>query len=552
MPKQLHIHYRSKFQLQPATEQADWTQLIKGIRHWLSRNRNVPTSIKKEGIFHRWFFTGGRINERGILIITDQESGKGDESRPEYWALRFEHPDDHYGYRRWRTDIGVHAREDGRFHMAVTVSHYLRDDFIGEPPEVPSPRRPWLIPFLLGHDNWQGYAGSLPIADIPVDVTKESFRYFWEHLRNPARTAPVVLLMPDKETGDILLDAGQLANALAGSAAIYVGSETAYLGLNRLAPEDYRCYSGYARIYQPGLNPANPLDYRRHRYFTRRIIQENPETVASIIIDSLARRTPRHFLEAFKSIDDLIPIRRTLQLEKLRKEGASTEELVQLLDENNQELEARIRTLEEDIEFLEEETSELKDDLAEKQSFSDHLQRELDRIKEENRELRQRTDALASFATLPKTLAEVVERIAAMHADRIVFTERAQRAAEDYKEFRDIDRAWELLWSIPTILFPLYFKPANQGKDIEREYEAQTTFDFSRTEGRATKRDRKAMTERLDKYNGQEIDITPHVGFGRSEPDLLRVHFFVDREAKKIVIGHCGGHLTTAGTRRQR
>ena len=60
MPKQLHIHYRSKFQLQPATDQADWTQLIKGIRHWLSRNRNIPGTIKKKSIVPDWFFTGGK------------------------------------------------------------------------------------------------------------------------------------------------------------------------------------------------------------------------------------------------------------------------------------------------------------------------------------------------------------------------------------------------------------------------------------------------------------------------------------------------------------
>ncbi len=552
MPKQIHIHYRSKFQLQPISEEANWSQLIKGIRHWLSRNRNIPTPIKNESIFHGWFFTGGEIKDRSVWITTDREFGHGDESRPEYWALRFEHPDDTYSYRRWRTDIGIHARKDGRFHMAVTVSHYLRDEFVGEPPEVPSPRGPWLIRWLLEHQNWQGFSGSLPIAGAPFPVTESSARQFWQSLTDPQRAAPVVLLMPDKNTGEILLDANALAQSLAGTAAIYTGDETAYRGLNRHMPEEYRCYSGYVRIYQPGLNPANSLDYRRHRYFKRTQIQEDPVAIADIIIDSLARRTPRHFLEAFKSIDDLIPIRRMLQLERLREEGASTEELVRLLDENNKELEAKIQSLEDDIEFLEEENNELRDDLAEKQSLSDHLQRELDRIKQENRELRQRAGTLTSFATLPQTLAEVVERIAALHADRIVFTERARRAAEDYKEFRDIERAWELLWSIPTILHPLYFDPANQGVDIEREYESRTTFDFARTESRSTKRDSRAMSERFDEYQGKTIDITPHVGFGNHEPDLLRVHFYVDRDEGKIIIGHCGGHLTTAGTRRIR
>ena len=552
MPKQVHIHYRSKFQLQPISEDANWSQLIKRIRYWLSRNRNIPVPVKKESIFHGWFFTGGQIKERGVWIITDRAIGHGHENRPEYWALRFEHPDDEYSYRRWRTDLGVHVQSDGRFHVAITVSHYLRDEFIGQPPDKPAPRGPWIIRWLLEHQNWQGFSGSLPLSTTPFTVNEASARQLWESLTDSRRTAPVVLLMPDKNTGKILLEANALAQSLAGTAAIYAGDETAYRGLNRYMPEEYKCYSGYVRIYQPGLNLTNSLDYRRHRYFKRTQIQKDPAAITDIIIDSLARRTPRHFLEAFKSIDDLIPIRRTFQLEKLREEGASTEELVQLLDENNKELEAMIQSLKDDIEFLEEENNELRDDLAEKQSLSDHLQRELDRIKQENRGLRRRADTLDSFATFPQTLAEVVERIAALHADKIVFTERARKAAENYKVFRDIGLAWELLWSIPVTLHPLYFDHSNRSVDIEREYEARTAFDFSRTEGKSTKRNSKVMAERIDEYKGKTIDITPHIGFGNREPDLLRVHFYVDRDERKIIIGHCGGHLTTAGTRRAR
>ncbi len=140
MPKQLHIHCRSKFQLRPVTNDADGSQLVKGARDWLSNNRNVPSPIKKEAIFHRCFFTGREIRECGVWIKTDQDIGHQDTSRSEYWVMRFGHSGDNYSYRRWRMDIGVHARDDKRFHMAVTVSHYLRGDFVGEPPWVPSPR----------------------------------------------------------------------------------------------------------------------------------------------------------------------------------------------------------------------------------------------------------------------------------------------------------------------------------------------------------------------------------------------------------------------------
>ena len=45
---------------------------------------------------------------------------------------------------------------------------------------------------------------------------------------------------------------------------------------------------------------------------------------------------------------------------------------------------------------------------------------------------------------------------------------------------------------------------------------------------------------------------TPHVKWGNEPPRLLRIHFFVDREQKSLVIGHCGDHLDTYGTRRRK
>ena len=80
------------------------------------------------------------------------------------------------------------------------------------------------------------------------------------------------------------------------------------------------------------------------------------------------------------------------------------------------------------------------------------------------------------------------------------------------------------------------------------------------TEGKQTKKDSKLMSIRKDTYsykitNGVKkeisIDITPHVGFGNKEPDLLRVHFHIlkDEDICRIVIGHCGRHLDNYTTK---
>lgn len=63
------------------------------------------------------------------------------------------------------------------------------------------------------------------------------------------------------------------------------------------------------------------------------------------------------------------------------------------------------------------------------------------------------------------------------------------------------------------------------------------------------------MRQRIDKYNGQEIDIEPHVknGSQESDPKFVRIHFAYDPNvADKIIVGHCGKHLDNYSTRKAR
>ncbi len=91
--------------------------------------------------------------------------------------------------------------------------------------------------------------------------------------------------------------------------------------------------------------------------------------------------------------------------------------------------------------------------------------------------------------------------------------------------------------------------PAQQ---VAETFKNRAKFELTWTESKETKRDNKLMAKRRLVYEGREMDITPHVKWGNTAPRLLRVHFYVDRDHKRIVIGHCGDHLDTYGTRRRR
>jgi hypothetical protein len=134
------------------------------------------------------------------------------------------------------------------------------------------------------------------------------------------------------------------------------------------------------------------------------------------------------------------------------------------------------------------------------------------------------------------------------------FHDEAARALERSK-FITCDDApsvtWRCLRAMATDLYDLVMQdlPARQ---VPETFKSRTIFELTWTESKETKRDNKLMAEWRLVYEGREIDITPHVKWGDTAPRLLRVHFWVDRNRKRIVVGHCGDHLDTYGTRRRR
>ena len=61
------------------------------------------------------------------------------------------------------------------------------------------------------------------------------------------------------------------------------------------------------------------------------------------------------------------------------------------------------------------------------------------------------------------------------------------------------------------------------------------------------------MRERMVTYKGASVSILAHIkGRAKDPKRTFRLHYYVDREDRKIVIGHCGAHMTPAGTQKLR
>lgn len=91
----------------------------------------------------------------------------------------------------------------------------------------------------------------------------------------------------------------------------------------------------------------------------------------------------------------------------------------------------------------------------------------------------------------------------------------------------------------------------DQGGDIEREFNNSSRFELAMTEGKTTKGDAELMKKRDLVFDNKKFSMAPHLKHQSKTPKLLRVHFAIDNENKRLIVGHCGDHMSNASTRKQ-
>ena len=161
-------------------------------------------------------------------------------------------------------------------------------------------------------------------------------------------------------------------------------------------------------------------------------------------------------------------------------------------------------------------------------------------------------EAISNLSALPKTVSEAIKLIEALFPENIAFSEEAKKSAREASNV-SIDTAWPCLFKSATTLHELFFNASEkESVDIQKEFRNRTGFELAMTEGKQTKRDPNFSKLRTIVYEGKEISIVPHVKSGSKKSNLLRVHFCPDNDNRKIIVGHCGGHLNNYTTKSQK
>jgi hypothetical protein len=555
------VHFRCCFDLSPASKapvsQAD---VIATIGSWLLyKNRRWSRELERFPLDKSGTWTPKGAPRIRIETAVTELAAPGADST--FWAARYEHPCAESPFRQWRTDIALSPSDRGGLQFALTTWYWLVPGFIGEEPLTPVPTAPGVVSSVMRSKKWACFSGSQPLICEAITLGAGDGPLLKQRLEDPARACPIIYTSLSPETGLPTLDPERLAKILTGTAAVYAAQ---HLDLDKeldwFLEKGFRCWGGMVRVYMPGFSCEDPANAKRHRYFTREQIADlGPSKVEDYIVQGVARRARFLTLATVQSVEDVKARQREARLQVLKRESESapSREHVELLELEVEELRDARAALQSKVNELVEITELQEQYLAETGETLRTVQYDRDfqrgQAETEARRARARESALQAIhrlARLPESLVEVVELMELIYGDRIVFTQEARDSARE-SSFDDLQVAWSILRHAATTLHGLLFEAAPGGVDLEKEFRARSGHELAMTEGKLTKQHKKLMSQRKVTWDGKTIDVTPHIKFDR-KPKYFRVHFAADHERRLIVVGHCGDHLDTAGTRRKR
>ena len=549
-------------------------------------------------------YHGGLNNRLGPAICV--ATVPGDKPRSlRAWALEYDEADARRPERHWHTRIGLSTTADGTCIVNAKVTHYIVPGYFGTPLPEPHANIPNFIKELIGLKAYQCCIGETVVRRDALALGRKTFTpEFTENLLSPDREIPLVLITSDKEGKMPVKEVGRLTSALLGLANVYtldMSVNANRKSLNGLLSARGTCpgwatSSSRLRIFPPHTDLESPSSASASRFYSKEAMDKWPGGQLAFT-DMLNRSFARGYAKTDDDVLEMADIDLLLQriaseraragirelrakigkaktvaalplnadeaslkdaekrFERMTREAREMnerleeqEQLIELYEEENERVMRQNRALEERMRELESDKSQLETlryRLVEAQGRADEKAAEAARLKDE-------AASLEKIDHFPTSLVEELELAGRLWPDRIVVLPEAVRSAAAYR-YCDLDEEWRILRAVATVLWDIYFGDGDSS-DIDEEFKRRTGFTHTFRESGATNASPALVKLRRRSYKGSEIDITPHIkGSGRRDSSKLhpfRLHYHADAEGKKIVIGHCGEHLDTAGTPR--
>ncbi|MGN1360244.1 MAG: hypothetical protein ACI4X9_07325, partial [Kiritimatiellia bacterium] len=132
--------------------------------------------------------------------------------------------------------------------------------------------------------------------------------------------------------------------------------------------------------------------------------------------------------------------------------------------------------------------------------------------------------------------------------NHLAFSKEAWKQAPKSKDRALPGRALEMLIALNEVLWSILFE--QPGVDVEKAFKAKTPFEYAHGEGKQTKRDSRLASQRRFGFEGREWEMWSHIKYGTKTGKLLRIHFAIDNEAKRLIVGYIGNHMDNYTTQK--
>ena len=527
----------------------------------------------------------------GTVLKTEQYGGDGGE----FWAMDYDELAAASPPQRERTLVGLAKNRAGTCAVNIRVARYLPPDvFVKVEPSVRH-EAPSYARRMLDYRGYRLSSGSTVLARGARRLTAATFdAEFARPLLDPERRLPLILMVGDWE-GELPVrarprpgtagaqpdGADELARDLRGLANVYCADwrdddlrgRLEALFREGTPAEAYLCDIGGLRVYNPSVDLGDAEGAFRHWEFSGEFIRrrcgyggEHPRYRAftDLLVKNLSQACGRAEGDVLGPED--VARRRMLsqasRYRGLREDLAAMWALAEEADAARDAAERELRTARTDSER---ELSELLDDCERLADENERLALELDNARvqlayaaprprgaagEADVRTRRAARAMEELEEPPTDLEGLLGLAEALWGDRIVVLDEARASARAFKG--DLKEEWQIIKSVPLLLHGIYFDRRDTRGRAGAEYNSRSVYELAETESSATMADARLRAMREFTYKGRTVMMAAHIkGKNHGDPDnLFRLHYYVDHEDKVIVIGHCGGHLPTAGTRR--
>lgn len=530
--------YVNSFLFEPTGGPADIIQLI---AKWTGqRARNFVNSDRlAAGIRELKLSDGSTLTSKATSNFSENLT------YPYLFSAQLSHRDDAVAGRKWVTEVGVRQDAAGE---PVECTLLLKTDEVSA--RVTSPiqvTRPKLIEHLIKACNPVGATPGMTVKRLDED----SARAFLHEVEREARSYPIVLVSGLRER-DYPVEPERLRSVLAGLAdVVEVPRGVDTFAIEEIVGRRYMAFGGALNVIFP------PRRGVKGRFCETVLLRQ--ETIAELLGDGkslesevLAAITHRTNLPASwrhispSKVEQAILHGRMAALLERAAESDHADELseyVELLTAADQDLlnkdnelkqsQAAMEAKDEDIRDLKAEIYSLKQTLSGLQT--DDGESEFLDVLEPLRE-----KVVDSIKAKP-TLQKVVELLATLFPDRLIFLETAVASAKesDRNGFRLGEKACELLHTLATD----YWRALADGKGDQHAKSFFGHNAFASNEASSLSNEGKRL--RTFPYRGREFVMEKHLKHGvkDSKAETLRIHFEWFQNEKKLVIGHCGKHL---------